>query len=144
MPITNPKHMETLQKLGDCFATKDWKKLRTLFADDFVDHNLGWKVKTADDLIERVSDMVDKLDIKEEVQDVIEAGDKIVLRVHSSGVHRKEAFGFPPTGKKVEWDSVEIWRLDSEGKIAEIWFYSDLLELFYQLGLELPEKHKNL
>jgi len=136
--------MATLNKVGECFATKDWKKLRTLFSDDFVDHNPRWRVSTADELVERVSDMVDKLETEEEVKGVIEAGDKLVIQVHVTGVHKKEAFGFPPTGKKVEWDAVEIWRLNSEAKIAEIWFQSDLLGLYYQLGLELPEKNKNL
>ena len=78
------------------------------------------------------------------MQEIIEAGDKIILRIHSTGVHQKEAFGFPPTGKKIEWDTVEIWRLNSEGKIAEMWFQSELLGILCQLGLDLPEKHQNL
>jgi predicted ester cyclase len=123
---------------------RKWEELKTYFSDDFVDHNPRWNVYTTDELVTRVREMIEKLETTEDVKEMVAVEDKVFIRVNVSGTHKKEAFGFPPTGKKIEWEAIEIWRFDNEAKIAEIWFSSDILGLLYQLGLELPEKHKNL
>ncbi|WP_435265034.1 ester cyclase [Shinella sp. BE166] len=41
--------------------------------------------------------------------------------------------GVQPTGKKVDYESTEIYRI-SDGKIAEEWICSDTLTLMAQIG----------
>ena len=52
----------------------------------------------------------------------------------SSGTHRGEFEGIPPTGKRVEWSGVDLLAFDG-GKISAARFSSDLLGLLRQLGV---------
>lgn len=71
--------------------------------------------------------------------DVITSGDKVVVRFTFGGTHTGAFAGIEPTGKKVEWGAVFIFRFKS-GKLAEIWAIEDSLSLFDQLGMELKPK----
>ncbi|OCO98395.1 hypothetical protein BC374_27920 [Ensifer sp. LC13] len=50
-----------------------------------------------------------------------------------SGTHAGEFLGIQPTGKKVKYESTEIYRI-ADGKIAEEWICSDMLSLMAQIG----------
>lgn len=61
-------------------------------------------------------------------------GDYVVLRVAVSATHDSGEFaGMAPTGNKLRWESIRIFRLE-EGKIAETWAMQDRLGLMEQLG----------
>jgi predicted ester cyclase len=72
-------------------------------------------------------------DVRITVNDVIAAGDKVVLRWHSEGTHRGELEGFAPTGAhgSVTGISIDLWR---DGKVVESWTEWDNLGLARQLG----------
>lgn len=53
----------------------------------------------------------------------------------ASGTHLGELLGIPPTGKKVTWTGIAIYRFNDEGKIDGRWQEFDALGLFQQLGL---------
>jgi len=64
----------------------------------------------------------------------IAEGDYVVVRVAVSGTHDSAAFaGVPPSGKKLRWESIRIFRFEG-GKIAETWAMQDRLGLMEQLG----------
>ena len=50
-----------------------------------------------------------------------------------TGTHTGEFLGIQPTGKKVEYESNELYRI-ADGKIAEEWICSDMLTLMAQIG----------
>jgi predicted ester cyclase len=74
-------------------------------------------------------------DLQNTVEDMVSAGDKVVVRFRARGTHQgeTEAFG-PPTGKRMEITGITIKRL-SEGKIVEAWTNFDALGMMQQLGL---------
>ena len=72
-------------------------------------------------------------DITGKIDDIIAEGDKVVVRMTTSGTHKGEFQGIPPTGKTVAINEMTIYRI-SEGKIAEGWGVSDMLGLMQQLG----------
>lgn len=76
-----------------------------------------------------------RLDIK----DVIDSGDKVVVRFTNSGTHTGVFMGYPATRKHVVWEGIGIYRI-RDGKIAEAWFSEDLLGMFMNLGL-LPARN---
>ena len=77
-------------------------------------------------------------DYRERIDELIDAGDRIVVRLTIQGTHKGEYGGLPPTGNSVEFRDVTICRIEN-GKIVEQSGLSDLLTLFIQLGLiELP------
>jgi predicted ester cyclase len=77
-------------------------------------------------------------DVKMIVDDVIAAGDKVVLRWHSEGTHRGELVGLAPTGvhAAVTGISIDQW---NDGKVVEAWVEWDNLGLARQLGAAPPE-----
>ena len=77
-------------------------------------------------------------DVRMTVDDVIAAGDKVVLRWHSEGTHRGALEGLAPTGARgsVTGISIDKWK---DGKIVETWAEWDNLGLARQLGAAPPE-----
>jgi len=68
------------------------------------------------------------------IDDVIAGGDKAVVRWTFSGTHQGPLMGIPPTGKKVSWTGITIYRI-VDGKVVEERGEEDFLGLFRQLGL---------
>jgi predicted ester cyclase len=77
-------------------------------------------------------------DVRITVDDVIAAGDKVVLRWHSEGTHRGELAGYAPTGARgsVTGISIDLWK---DEKVVESWSEWDNLGLARQLGAAPPE-----
>lgn len=73
-------------------------------------------------------------DIHLSVEDVIEAGDKVVIRWTGRGTHLGELMGLAPTGARTTTTGITIDRYDADGKVAESWTNWDTLGLLRQLG----------
>lgn len=73
-------------------------------------------------------------DWHEQVEDVVAEGDRVAIRIHSTGTQLGAFNGIPPTGKKVSIDEFHIFRLE-HGKIAEQWGMPDVHGLLEQLGV---------
>ena len=67
------------------------------------------------------------------IEDLIEEGDKVVMRNIVTGTHRGEYMGIPPTGKSVAYNEIFIARF-AGGRIAETWSVVDVLAQLRQLG----------
>src|SRR5438045_1317395 len=67
------------------------------------------------------------------VEEIIDAGDRIVVRWTGSGTQNGPLPGIPPTAKRVTVPGIWIHRL-SDGKIAESWTVWDTLGMLQQLG----------
>jgi steroid delta-isomerase-like uncharacterized protein len=75
-------------------------------------------------------------DLKVEIHDQIEAGDKVATRKTFSGTHLGELMGIAPTGRSVEWDVIDIVRL-RDGKMVEHWNVADVFGMVTQLGVDV-------
>ena len=80
-------------------------------------------------------------DLKHTIEEIYADGEIVVGRLIFSGTHEGVFQGIPPTGKKVEFSGIEIFRF-SEGKLAEFWSDADILGLMQQLGMEFKQKEK--
>lgn len=78
-------------------------------------------------------------DIQFEAQDMFAAGDRVAVRFRFTGTHTGEFLGNQPTGKRVDYQSYELYRI-SDGKIAEEWICSDMLTILTQIGA-FPARH---
>jgi steroid delta-isomerase-like uncharacterized protein len=67
-----------------------------------------------------------------EVEDRIIAGDKVVARTTHTATHSGTFRGFPPTGKRFSYRTVDIWRIEN-GKFAEHWDITDAEEVLRRL-----------
>ncbi|MBV9196322.1 MAG: ester cyclase [Solirubrobacterales bacterium] len=77
-------------------------------------------------------------DVRMTVEDVIAAGETVVLRWRSEGTHRGGLQGLAPTGARasVTGISIDRWK---DGKIVESWSQWDNFGLARQLGAAPPE-----
>ncbi|MBV8672259.1 MAG: ester cyclase [Acidobacteriaceae bacterium] len=71
-------------------------------------------------------------DWHEIVDDIVAEGDRVAIRITSSGTQRGEFMGLPPSGRKVIIQEFHIFRLEN-GRIAEQWGMPDLQGLLAQL-----------
>lgn len=73
-------------------------------------------------------------DSHEAIEDIIAEGDKVCVRLKGKATHKGEYRGLAPTDKKVTWEANTIFRI-VDGKIAEMWGFSDELKFLKQLGI---------
>ncbi|MFT4562222.1 MAG: steroid delta-isomerase-like uncharacterized protein [Gammaproteobacteria bacterium] len=77
-------------------------------------------------------------DYREHIDELIDAGENIIVRLTIRGTHTGPLADLPATGKAVEFKDVTICRVNN-GKIAEQRGLTDYLSLYTQLGLvQLP------
>ncbi len=110
--------------------------LDELFATDFVRHDPNGRVLRG---VEQNRQFISSMrtafpDLHYTVDDEIAEGDKVVVRYHFDGTHREQFMGVPPTGKRVTYTGILIYRFVG-GKIAEQWTETDLLSFLQQLGV---------
>jgi predicted ester cyclase len=112
-----------------------------LYSTDFVCHFVGgieWKGLSG---IKRAvqSHRASFPDWDEKVEDIIAEGDRVVIRITSTGTQRGEFAGIPPTERKITIEEFHIYRL-AGGKIVEQWGMPDVQGLMTQLKTSSVEK----
>jgi predicted ester cyclase len=73
-------------------------------------------------------------DLRAVVEDEIAESDTVVQRLTIGGTHEGTLFGVRPSGRRVEWQEVEILRVGSNGKFTERWSSWDRHDLLQQIG----------
>ena len=76
-------------------------------------------------------------DLEVTIDEQIAEGDRVVTRKTFRGTHQGELWGQPPTGKRIEFEVIDIFRV-ADGKIIELWAQLDVLSLARKLGLRPP------
>lgn len=71
------------------------------------------------------------------IEDVIAEGDRVMVRETVSGTQKEKYGNIAPTGKAITIPRLTIYRFQSE-KVAELWYLSDMLAFYQQLGV-LPQ-----
>jgi len=120
------------------FNNHDANALAGVIAENYLQHNgragqgLAGTQATVRSYFETFPDMHMQL------EDLIVSGDKVVARVTLTATHSRPvqlgpgAPVFPPTGKKLSWGDIDIWRV-ADGKFAEHWDQADLAGLARQM-----------
>jgi predicted ester cyclase len=85
-------------------------------------------------LKDRLTMLKEALAVRFTIEDVIESGDKLVVRWTNSGSHVGDFLSIPPTNKSFSVAGIDIYRLE-DGKLAEHWHVIDQLTMLQQLGL---------
>jgi steroid delta-isomerase-like uncharacterized protein len=73
-------------------------------------------------------------DMKFTMEDILEDGDKIVVRAMITGTHKGEFMGIPATGKSVRVQAIDMVRFEN-GKMMEHWGATDTAGMMEQLGV---------
>ena len=78
-------------------------------------------------------------DLHVAIEDLIAAGNNVVVRWRMTGTHRGPYINhlknlMAPTGKAFSMQGIDIWRFDENGKWTECWSGADRLGMLQQLG----------
>jgi steroid delta-isomerase-like uncharacterized protein len=72
-------------------------------------------------------------DFNGRIDRVIGEGDLVAKQYTANGTHKGEFAGLPPSGNKVSFTGVTIYRFEN-GKIAESWWNYDVMSVMQQIG----------
>jgi len=123
------------------FNASDAERSREFFSDDITFHALTLgTISGADAVVPVLVGLIGALsDIDAKVQDVIASGDLVALRQVVKARHTGDLLGMPATGRDIQWDAVDIYRVNDAGKITEQWAFEDFAAILSQAGgVKLP------
>jgi steroid delta-isomerase-like uncharacterized protein len=106
-----------------------------LFADDFLDHT-PQPGRTPDKAGARELYKVLRAafpDFHADIHWQLADGDRVTTYKTYHGTHQGEFFGMTPTGRKIQFETVDVMRV-RDGKITEHWGVANLFSLMQQLG----------
>jgi predicted ester cyclase len=75
-------------------------------------------------------------DMQTKIEHIVAENDLVVVFLNGTGTHTGEFRGKPPTNKKVNIRSADLYRIEN-GKIVEHWDVVDQLNLLHQTGTTL-------
>jgi len=137
-------HKRLILRLHELWNTGDVGPIAEVYADDFVAHFPPTSELPERRGLDGVRQGISRIrsafpDWHEEVEDLVEEGDRVVSRYTSRGTHRGAFWGVSPTGRRITVAEISIFRV-AGGKAAEQWCLVDELARMYQLGavLERP------
>jgi len=123
-----------VRKVVEALNNGDLALLDEFVAPDFIDH--AHRTRNLEEYKQYII-MVRKgfPDYNETIEDIIAEGDKVWVRYKFTGTHKGEYRRLAPTGKKVTFTAVAVWRI-VEGKIVEkeSALYN-VLDFYKQLGV---------
>jgi steroid delta-isomerase-like uncharacterized protein len=123
------RNTEEVQNKGD------FEVFEELFADDFVDHTPQQDTSPDKPGVRILYSVLRAAfaDFHAVIHwQTVEAGLVTTYKTYH-GTHQGEFLGVPPTGRKVQFESVDAMRV-VDGKITEHWGVGNLLSLMWQLG----------
>ena len=127
----NKKIVETL--CMTVFQKHDFSRLDEIMRDDYIQHNedtpqgkAGFK-KFFEQMFKAMPDF------SYTIKKIVAEGNIVMMHSTTTATHLGGWLGNPPTGNKLNFDVVDIFRIEN-GKIAEHWDVADTLKLFTQVG----------
>ncbi|MGH6664191.1 MAG: ester cyclase [Pseudolabrys sp.] len=67
-----------------------------------------------------------------DILSLIEEGNRVSGKMRFNGIHRKELFGVPPTGKHVWWTGMPIFTFEG-AKVRDLYVFGDIYGLIERL-----------
>jgi steroid delta-isomerase-like uncharacterized protein len=73
-------------------------------------------------------------DLKITIRDILQDGNKVIVRSEISGTHRATLMGFPAKNRKMTIQAIDIHEFNA-GKVVRTWHTEDWLTGLHQLGV---------
>jgi steroid delta-isomerase-like uncharacterized protein len=137
--MTTEQNKALVRQFEHFINTQDLDSALALLSPDFVDHTPAVGLPSGIEGVRAFFTMQFAAFPDSQIQslDMIAEGDKVVHRMSGTGTHQGAFLGIPPTGKRVTWSFIDIWRV-ANGKIVEHWVEADMMGMMQQLGLVPP------
>jgi predicted ester cyclase len=148
MPLEENKAI--IRRLFEAENKRNLTMLDELIAPDFIEgRNTPFELRGSEGYKQFVTALFKAFpDWHETIEDIIAEGDKVCVLLNATATHAGEwnflGVTLAPTGKKIAYTAVNIWRV-VDGEVIERKSVRDLLVFLTQLGLIQPtEKGKKL
>jgi len=119
----------------DALNDRQPERVRELVTAEFVDHGAppGLVPPGPDGYIAVLRFLIDVLQLRYEVHDVVADGDKVAIRATAYGVHNSDHLGVPATGRPYAMPTMHLYRGEGD-RLAEHWGVRDELTVLQQVG----------
>jgi len=148
--VSLEKNKAVIRSLYEAFNKHNPVLLDEIMAIDFVDApNTPFELRGLESYKKFEATFIKAFpDYQDTIEDIIAEGDKVWVLGKVTGTHTGEweflGIKFAPTGKKITWRALNIFRIVN-GKIVERKSLRDMLDFLRQLGvIEYTEKAKKL
>ncbi len=125
-----------VRQLYEVVNGRQWDVLDRLFAPGYVHHSSPGHDMTLGELRQVMVATAGQTgafpDLHARLDEIIAEGEKVMVRWTQSATHTSEFMGIPPTGKRVTWSGINIFRV-VDGRIAEDTPYWDFSVILRQL-----------
>lgn len=139
LPVEHRSNALTVMRriLDEGFATGDAGVVDELCAPDLVEHQFGLAGVGAE-AIQHLKDAIRDVhkatpDVSFTIEDTVERGDTIWVRVRAQGTATGPFFG-PPSGRPIDITVIDIARV-VDGRVVEHWGVPDRFALLAQTGV---------
>lgn len=141
MSTSSVSNKDIVREYLDAFNDQDRDALAEVVADDVVEHLPHEEVHGIDEFLENPwANLKAFPDYVGTTNVMMAEGDKVAVRYTVEGTHEGEYYTIQPTGQRVEWTGMAMYRVEDD-EIAEIWLEEDRLGLLDQLGVVEPPAH---
>jgi steroid delta-isomerase-like uncharacterized protein len=136
-PVTTPDENKALaRRWHDAVNERNLDSLDTVLAADIVHDGATVPETFGAAGVKRVLGIViiGFPDVRYTREDIIAEGDRVVVRYRVEGTHLGDFQGIGPTGRRVTWSGINIFRIDC-GRIVQSWSEVDGIGRLQQLGV---------
>lgn len=126
-----------IRRLVDGLNARDETIVDATYAADYVGHDADRpKPRTVDDLHAVLAQFLTTVvpDGRYATRHLLADGDLVLWHWTFTGTHRGEFMGVAPTGKRLSFGGVNLFRL-ADGKVVEDWVYRDTVGFMRQMGM---------
>jgi predicted ester cyclase len=122
---------------AEIWCNRRYELINELISEDFVDHIevQGLEGTGRARYLASAHVVHDAFsDYHEEAEFTVTEGDLAVSCARITGTHDGDLMGLPPTGRKVDYNSIGILRF-ADGQVVERWGIGDAMKQMQQLGV---------
>lgn len=130
--MDNSINKKVVADFFEIYNSKDYEAMYRYFVPNYFDHGISTvrSIEAAIAIIKSVHQSFP--DIQVTIEDLIEENNHVAFRGRFTATHLGEFQGLPPTDKRIEFEALEIFKLENQ-KITESWGYWPLPDILAQI-----------
>jgi predicted ester cyclase len=134
--MSEEQNISIVKRIVNLINERKLSKLSDLTHSNFKRHDLAGalsEVSGTDGPVNLVQMVLHAMpDIHYEIVQIVARYDRAAVHLRGTGTHRGELLGVAGTGKRIEWNGINIHRFE-DGKVIETWQLLDVWGLLRQM-----------
>jgi predicted ester cyclase len=141
---TEENNIKVARQVIEAFNTGDQRNVSQFISPEYFNHEsqvdpVRGQLRGPEEFIDTIkNNRIAFPDLHHEEQAIITQGNMVVSIINVTGTNTGNFFILPPTGNKISYEAVHIYRIGEDGKIVEHKAIRDDLTFLAQLGVVGP------